>query len=748
MTTEDPEHRALGVSAPRIDGADKTTGNAEYTPDVKLDGMLWGKVLHSPYPHARIARIDTEAAKNLPGVHAVVTAADTFVGARYGRFMVDIPVLAHGEVHYVGEQVAAVAADDEEIAQRAIDLIEVDYEELPSIHDSEEAMKPGAPLVHPDMLGFEGMPQLLEEPANIYGSWEWKKGDVDAGFAEADLVIENTFTTPRQHHVYMEPHSCVVKINDEGRLEVWAGNKSPYPARKFIGVATGMVPEQILMHPVTIGGDFGGKGSPMQIPIAHLLAKATDRPIRMVLDYSEEFMASNPRHPSIVHMKTGVKNNGRLVSHDATVIYDSGAYGGYKPQGHLGGASAASGPYRSPNGRVIEVQVYTNNVPCGYMRGPGEPQTMFAVESQMDCVARALGMDPAEFRKLNLIQEGDENSLGATWRSMRSIETLDAAMEASGYNSAKPALEPGQRYGRGIAIGERAQAGGVTHAGVTLNPDGTAVAHTTVYEQGTGSYTVMQQMVADGFGLPLDAVTVSVWDTDSGFNDSGIGGARVTRMVGEAMSQAIDVTKNELYKLTAELTGWPDDKQSVSGAKVTRTDTGESEDWAELIRRVGEPVEGHGSTEDNSRNPITHFTVQVAEVAVDEESGQVKLLRMTTAHDTGSILNPVGHQGQINGGLVQGIGYGLTEDLRLEDDRISTLSFADYKVPSIADIPELMTVLLEPGEGFGAYGIKGIGENSNAQTAPAIANAVEDAIGVRVRDLPVTAERVYRALNS
>ncbi|MEE8517723.1 MAG: xanthine dehydrogenase family protein molybdopterin-binding subunit, partial [Dehalococcoidia bacterium] len=708
MTTGTPGDRALGVAAPRIDGIDKTTGQAEYTPDVELEGILWGKVLHSPHAHARIAHIDTTAAKRLPGVHAVVTGNDTFPGARYGRFIVDIPVLAQGAVYFVGEQIAAVAADDEEIAQRAIELIEVEFEELPSIHDPEEAMKPDTAIVHPDMLEFQGLPKPLEEPANIYGTWEWAKGDVESGFAEADLIIENTFTTPRQHHAYMEPHSCVVKLNDEGRLEVWAGNKSPYPARRFIGVATGLEPEQILMHPVTIGGDFGGKGSPMQIPIAHLLAKATGRPIRMVLDYTEEFMAANPRHPSVVHMRTGVKRDGRLVAHDATVIYDSGAYGGYKPQGHLGGASAAGGPYKVPNGRVTEIQVYTNNVPCGYMRGPGEPQTMFAVESQMDCVAHAVDMDPAEFRKLNLIQEGDEQSVGGTWRNVRSIETLQAALDASGYDRPKPQLEPGQRYGRGVAIGERAQAGGITHAGVTLNPDGTAVAHTTVFEQGTGSYTVMQQMVADGFGIPLDRVSVSVWDTDSGFNDSGIGGARVTRMVGEAMSQAIDATKTELYSLTAELLGWPDDKLTVSGDRVTRTDTGESEDWAELISRTGDPVEGHGNTEDNSRNPVTHFTVQVAEVSVDEESGQVKLLRITTAHDTGVILNPVGHQGQINGGLVQGIGYGLSEELRIDDDRVSTLSFADYKVPTIADLPELNTVLLEPGEGFGAYGIKGI----------------------------------------
>ena len=734
----------VGAPVPRIDGPDKTRGIAEYTPDVKLDGMLFGKILRSPYPHARIVSIDTSRAKALPGVHAVVTADDTFKGARYGRAIVDIPVLAQGVVRYAGEQVAAVAADDWTIAERALQLIVVEYEELPAVFDPEEAMRPGAPILHPDMVEYVGWPKPVEAPTNNYTTFEWAKGDVEAGLASADLVVENTFTTPRQHQAYMEPHSCVVHIDESGRLHAWQGNKSPHPAKRFLSIATGIERDDITLHPVTIGGDFGGKGSVMPMPIAVMLAKATGRPIKMVLDYGEELTAANPRHASIVHMRTGVNRDGTIVAHDSIVIFDSGAYAGYKPGGHLGGAASAAGPYKIPNGRVIERQVYTNKVPCGYMRGPGEPQTMFAVESQIDCVAHAIGMDPAELRRKNLITGKEEDTIGRSFEEARSIETLDAGIEATGYDG-KVTSNGSVRIAKGIAVGERAQGGGETHVSVTLAEDGSAVVRTSVFEQGTGSYTVMQQLVADGLGLPLEAVSVVVWDTDGAPFDSGIGGARVTRMVSLAIHGAIEHTKDELFKLTAELMGWPDDKLSVDGHQVKRDDTGEAEDWRGMIERTGRPIVGIGESKDNSPNPFTSFTTQIAEVAVDTETGQVDLLKLTSVHDVGTVLNPIGFYGQVNGGAMQGIGYGLIEELAIEDGRVITPSFADYKIPCAADIPVLQTVLLEPTIGMGPYGVKGIGEHSNAETAPAIANAVENAVGVRIRDLPVTAEKVLRA---
>ncbi len=747
MTTQ-PSRRAIGAPTPRVDGVDKTTGRAAYTADILPEGALFAKTLRSPYPHARIRSIDTSAAEQLPGVRAVVTGADIFEGARHGRAVIDVPVLAQGLVRFIGEQVAAVAAVDEETAQRAVDLIEVAYEELPAVLTMDEAVAEGAPLVHEDMLEIKGYPKEVSAPSNIYTVFEWAKGDVPAGMAQADVVVENVFTTPRQHQGYIEPHTCLVAARPSGKVDVWAANKSPHPGKRMVAVATGLSAEDIVFNPVTIGGDFGGKGSAMDIPIAWMLSLRTGLPVKIVFDYSEDLTSANPRHASRVTMRTGATRDGVIVAHEALVEYDSGAYAGFKPGGHLGGASAAAGPYKTLNTRIVEHQVYTNNVPCGFMRGPGEPQAMFAVESQIDCLARELGVDPVELRRKNLVTEGEEDSLGSVFQEVRSIETLDSALAAAGYGAPKPD-DARTAYGRGCAIGERVQAGGETHAGVTLNVDGSVVVHTSVFEQGTGSYTVMQQIVAEELRMPVERVSVAVWDTASTGFDSGIGGARVTRMASAAVWNAAQNIKAELFKLAAELLGWPEEQLQIEGELVRRTDTGESAPWSSIVERTGAPVSALGDVQDTARNPYTSFTAQVAEVAVDRETGEVRLLAITTAHDTGVVLNPIGHQGQINGGLVQGIGYGLQEDLAVEDGRVIAASFADYKMPTMADLPELRTVLLEEGSGggWGPYRVKGIGEQSNSQTAPAIANAVADAVGVRVRDLPVTAEKVYRALH-
>ncbi len=747
--TAQSTRRAVGAPTPRVDGFDKTTGRATYTADVQLEGALFAKTLRSPYPHARVLSIDTSAAERLPGVHGVVTGADIRDGARHGRAVIDVPVIAQGLVRFIGEQIAAVAAVDEDTAQRAIDLIEVEYEELSAVFDIDSAIADGAPLVHDDMLEIKGYPKEVAALSNVYTVFDWVRGDVDAGMAEADVIVENTFTTPRQHQGYIEPHTCLVAAHLSGKVDVWAANKSPHPGKRMVAAATGLIPDDIVFNPVTIGGDFGGKGSAMDIPIAWMLSVRTGRPVKIVFDYSEDLTSANPRHASRVTMRTGATRDGVIVAHDALVEYDSGAYAGFKPGGHLGGASAAAGPYKVPNTRIVEHQVYTNSVPCGFMRGPGEPQAMFAVESQIDCLAAELGMDPADLRRKNLVTEGEEDSLGSVFQEVRSIETLDSALSAAKYSSPKP-LDARFAYGRGVAIGERVQAGGETHAGVTLNANGSVVVNTSVFEQGTGSYTVMQQIVAEELRMPIDRVSVAVWDTASTAFDSGIGGARVTRMASAAVWNAAQAVKAELFKLAADILGWPEDKLEVDGPHLRRTDSEESIEWSAIAERTGAPVVGLGDVQDTAKNPYTSFTAQVAEVAVDRESGEVKLLTVTTAHDTGRVLNPIGHQGQINGGLVQGIGFGLQEELAVEDGRVTAASFADYKMPTMADLPELRTVLLEegPGGGWGPYQVKGIGEQSNSQTAPAIANAVADAVGVRVRDLPVTAEKVYQALFS
>ncbi|MCH8847540.1 MAG: xanthine dehydrogenase family protein molybdopterin-binding subunit [Chloroflexi bacterium] len=734
---------AAGVSIPRTDGYEKVTGAAEYAADVRPPGRwLWAKVLRSPLPHARIVRIDVTRARAQPGVHAVLTGADV-AGHLLGRRIKDAPVLAHDVVRFVGDPVAAVAADDEETAERAAALIDVTYEELPAVYDPLEAMGPGAPLVHPGVAAYEGLPHPLDGPTNRFVRNEWGVGDVDAGLAAADVVVENTFTTAQMHQAYMEPNSCLVALDDEERVQVWASSKIPYAAKSHAAYGIGIPPERIRLLPVTIGGDFGAKGQARYVPLCYFLAEASGRAVRMVSDYTEEFMAANPRHPAVLRVRTGVMRDGTIVAHEADIVFDSGAYAGFLPGGFLPGARAATGPYRIPNARITASHVYTNNVPRGYMRGPGRVQAVFSIESQMDCVAEAIGMDPLELRAKNLVRDGDATGVGDRFHHVRGVETLEAAAAAADYGARKA-----PHVGRGIALTKQEAGGGIAHASVTLGPDGSVVLSTPIFEQGSGTYTLLRQVVAEALGLAPERVRVEVWDTDAVENDTGISGDRGTRLGTQAAHGASEAAKREVYKLAAELLGWPEERLRVAGDDVVRDDTGERHPWASLLSRTGQPAVGTADIEDEVDSGLTAFTVQIAEVSVDVETGRVRLLRLTSAHDTGRIMNPQGHQGQIDGGVVQGVGYGMMEELHSENGRVSDLSFADYKVPTIADIPELTTVLLEPGTGFGPLNVKSIGETANGPTAAAIANAVFDAVGVRVRDLPVTAERVRQALEA
>ncbi|MCH7481800.1 MAG: xanthine dehydrogenase family protein molybdopterin-binding subunit [Chloroflexi bacterium] len=741
MSPERDAPQAVGVSVPRTDGVEKVTGAAEYAADVRPPGpWLWAKVLRSPLPHARIVRIDATRARRCPGVHVVLTGADV-AGRLLGRRIKDAPVLAQDVVRFVGDPVAAVAADDEESAERAAALIVIEYEELPAVFDPLEAVRPGSPLVHPDVARYEGLPHPLDGPTNVFVRNEWGRGDVDAGLAGADVVVENTFTTARMHQAYMEPNSCLVWIDPEERVQVWASSKIPHTARSHAAYAIGVPPERIRLLPVTIGGDFGGKGQARNVPLCYFLAKASGRPVRMVSDYTEEFMASNPRHPAVLRVRTGVMRDGTIVAHEVDIVFDSGAYGGFIPGGFLPGARSATGPYRIPNARITASHVYTNSVPGGYMRGPGRIQAVFSIESQMDCVAEAIGMDPIELRAKNLVRDGDETGVGERFHHVRGVETLEAAASAAAYGAPKA-----PHVGRGIALTKQEAGGGVAHASVALGPDGSVVLGTPIFEQGTGTYTLLRQVVAEVLGLAPERVRVEVWDTDAVESDSGISGDRGARLGTQAAYGAAEAAGREACKLAAELLGWPEERLRIRGDDVVRDDTGDAQPWAALLARTGEPAVGAADVEDDVDAGLTAFTVQIAEVAVDVETGRVRLLRLTSAHDTGRIVNPQGHQGQIDGGVVQGVGYGMMEELRSEGGRVLDVSFADYKVPTVADIPELTTVLLEPGTGFGPLNVKSIGETGNGPTAAAIANAVFDAVGVRVRDLPVTAERVHRAL--
>ena len=567
------------------------------------------------------------------------------------------------------------------------------------------------------------------------------KATWSSGFAEADLIIEHTYVTQRIHQGYIEPQAVLVNIDESGRVHVWVCSKVPYNTRESLATAAGIPEEQILFHHVYIGGDFGGKGNSRNTPICYFLAKATGRPVRMVSDYTEELFAGNPRHSVAVRLKTGVKRDGTLTAHQVHYLVNSGAYAAFKPSGIIGGYNQAAGPYRVPNCRIESTFVYTNTVPCGFMRAPGEPQAVFALESHIDEIARQLSLDPLEFRFKNLIVDGEETASGERFEHVRVHETLRAAAEAAGYHQPK-----GPFVGRGIAIGDRPAGGGEATAAITLKANGSVILGTPIFDQGTGTYTTLCQVVAEELQVPLERIQVEVWDTDEIPFDSGVAGSRATRINTIVAYEAAQETKRELFRLAARALGWPEDSLTLAGDEIRRTDQEAAIPWTALLARTGESVTGRAHIEERGRSHITSFAAQIAEVSVDPETGQVKLLRYTTAHDVGQIVNPIGHQGQIDGSIMQGVGYGLMEELQVEDGRAINLSFGEYKLPTMRDVPPLTTVLVESDNGVGPYHIKGIGESPLTPVAPAIANAVADAIGVRIRDLPLTSEKIYRAL--
>jgi CO/xanthine dehydrogenase Mo-binding subunit len=734
-------YQIIGQPVPRIDNTGKVTGESRYTSDILLPGTLWAKTLRSPYPHARIVRIDTSRAERAPGVGAVLTGADVR-GILYGRRYRDISVLAQDRARFVGERVAAVAADTLEQAEHALDLIQVDYEELPAVFDPVAAMQEGAPIIHPDVNNYPGLPKPLEKPSNAFVRDVWTRGNIAEGFAQSDVIVEKTFTVSRVHQAFLEPHCCLVWIDDQNRVQMWSPNKVPHGLKESMAAAFGISAERIRVNPVAIGGDFGGKGAPVDEPICYLLALRSGRPVKMVMEYQEEFVAGAPRHAAVIRLKTGVKKEGTMVAHEMDAYLDSGAYGGFRPGAVVGGIAHAGGCYRAPHARISVSRVYTNNIPGGQMRAPGEPQGFFAAESHIDCVARALGMDPYQFRLKNLIEDGDETLTGGHYQSIKAKATLNAVVKAAGYRSPKPA-----NVGRGIAMGYRGPGAGNTSLKISLNPDGSVVIYTSLFEQGTGTYTTMRQIAAEELSCDPDEIRIKVLDTDSGVPfDSGIGGSRGTRVASGAAFKAARAAKEELLGLAEKLLGWPKSETTFMGKDLIHKKTRRRQPWNELLARVGRSITGESVNRDDDHSPVTAFAAQVAEVLVDRETGEVKLRCLTTAHDTGAIMNPVGHQGQIDGGVVQGIGYGLIEHLPVEQGRVGTAHFGEYKIPTVKDIPELKTVLVKGEDGVGPYKTKGIGENPISPVAPAIANAIEDAVGVRIRDLPITAEKIYLAM--
>ena len=741
-------YRTVGKALPRIEGVGKVTGQTQYAADLKLDGLLWAKVLRASVPHARIVKIDAAGAKALKGVRAVLTGADV-EGIYVGTRVKDQPVLAYGKVRMVGDAVAAVAADTEEIAEEAIGLIDVQYEELPFIDDPVEALRPSAPLIHEDRGKYKNAPKLPEgvSPHNLQSYVRWKNGDVDAGFAQSARVFEHTFRTPLSHHGYIEPCACTVQVHEDGGVEVWAANKGPWGLREQMAEDFVVPQEKIKIHIVHVGGDFGAKASLIDVPIAYHLAKVTKRPVKLVFDYADELLAGGHRHPSTIMLKTGVAADGTLLAAKADIYFSGGAYGSQKanPQVTVLGGRRLASMYRCP---AIDVQTfcaYTNHVPCTQTRTPGSPQVVFAFESQMDIIARELGIEPLELRRKNILHDGDTNPMGEKWSNILMGEVLERVVKASGWK--KGGVK--KNRGWGIALYDRGTPEGKASSALIMSAGGKVDILTGVPDVGPGYYTVSQQMVCEILGLPPERVGVVYKDTDSLPFDPGTGGSKQTNTSGHAVYQSAREVREKLVALAARELGCKPQEIQQQGEKLAgpdRRSTTTTKMIDLMVAENGGPVFHLTNFVPKDMPKVTGFAAQVAEIEVDPATGAVTVLRLTSAHDTGTVLNHLTLTGQIDGGVVTGLGFALMEENPLVDGKITTLTLGESKLPSIADVPPLTTVLVESPTGPTPFGGKAIAENPNVPTAAAIANAIADACGVRLFSLPITAEKIYQEL--
>jgi len=737
----------IGARVGRVDGVEKVSGQAVYAADVMLPDALWGKILRCPYPHARIVNIDTSKVWKVEGVRAVVTGKDE-PNHYQGKSIRDIPCLCWDKVRFIGDRVAAVAAETPDAAEEALGLVEVEYEELRAVFDPLEAMKPGAPILHDDASVYDGAPPdiMVKDIPNVCNRLTWGKGDIDKGFRESDLVIEHTFRIPIHHQGYIEPQAYLVKVEESGQIVAWSSTKGPFGTRAQFAKAIGVPPNQIRVNAVNVGGDFGGKSGAGELPIAYFLAKQAKRPVKIVMTHTEELTSANPDHYTVVTVRTGVKRDGRMVARYLRAVHGTGAYAGMKPgRASIGGAGTA-GPYRIDNTYMEALQVYTNTIPCGFWRAPGAIQAVFATESHMDLIAKELKMDPAQFRMMNLVGENEENALGKSWGGVKARETLQAALDAAGWKKAKP----GPNYGRGIAMYERGTGSGKAWIVLTAELDGTFTVFTVSGDQGTGLRTVLCQTVASEMDVPFEHVRCRVGNTSEvPFSvDIGFGGSRSTNIGGHAAIHASGELRSKLLAKAAQMLNCAQNQVVYKAGRFSNcNDRRRSLTLREVISAAGGPITMSTELEVPRKGSSTSFVAQVAEVEVDRETGKVKLHRFVTAHDVGTIINPIAHQGQIDGGAMMAIGSSLMEELIDDSGKITTTNLGEYKIPNILDIPRFKTVLVHSEGGPGPYEAKGIGEHANVSPPAAIANAVDDAVGVRVFDLPITAEKIFEARN-
>jgi CO/xanthine dehydrogenase Mo-binding subunit len=757
-------------SVPRLEGVAKVTGTAEYIHHLRLPGMLYGKIVRSTVPHARIVAIDASAARELPGVHSVITGADVQAlvpNPYYGPAFHDQPVLALEKVHHVGEPIAVVLAADPHVAADGADLVAVEYEELEPVFDEVAATQPGAPIVH-DVLKpagtFADLKHLQGKRAtNIALDAQVRHGDVDAGFAEADHIFEDAFTSGQVMHTPLEPMVTVAETRTGKELTIHTSSQSPSFVRMEVSRMLGWPENAIRVRAAFLGGGFGAKLYIKLEALVAVCALLARRPVRIGLTMDEQFYTIT-KHGTTVTMKTGVKNDGTIVARAVTTYWNGGAFADIGPRVTQKSGFTAAGPYDIENVALDSFAVYTNLPPAGAFRGFGIPQLVWAYESQADIIARKLGIDPVAFRLKNALRDGRPHATGTVMRNAKIVECVESVAAQLGWDRPFDRGSGTIRRGRGVAVGIKASISPTTSVAiVSVAADGSATLQTATVDMGQGSDTAMAQVAAEVLGIPTEAFRVVHSDTDATPYDMATLGSRSTYHMGHAVRLAAEDARAQLLVLAATFLETPADALVCEDGRITTAD-GRTMTFKELfVARYGMQagtVIGSGSFEPpyakpdkNGQSPnITPFWMIGAagvEITVDTETGRIRCDRLVTAGDVGRAINPSIVERQLNGAAIMALGSSISETMLFEHGQLVNASLADYKIPGLLDLPhEIAAELIEDPHPDAPFGAKGVGESGSFGVTPAIANALEDATGVRVRDMPLLPERVLRALRA
>jgi CO/xanthine dehydrogenase Mo-binding subunit len=745
--------KVVGTRPIRPDGVEKVTGRANFGADRALPGMLYGKIKRSPHAHARIIRINAEKALALPGVRAVATSVDfpeirpeeAFVGEGPMNFRdLSRNVMARGKALYEGHAVAAVAAVSPAIAAEALDLIEVEYEVLPHVIDVEEAMAPHAPLLHDDLF-TTGVDPKPDKPSNIAKEVTFSKGDAAAGFRQADVIVERRYTTKPVHQAYIEPHACVVSTASDGQVQIWASSQGQFMIRAYCAKLLGIDMANIRVMPAEIGGGFGGKTLVYLEPVALVLSRKTGRPVKIVMTREEVFRATGPTSGGVIEVKLGANRDGTIVAADLVLKYQAGAFPGSPVQP---GCMCAFAMYDLPNVHIIGYDVVSNRPKVAAYRAPGAPISSFGVESCLDELARELGMDPLVLREKNAAREGTKAVHGPTWTNIGYLDTLAAAKAHPNYQ-----IPLGPNQGRGIACGFWFNVGGESSAQVHVNEDGSVSVASGSPDIG-GSRASMAMMAAETLGIPVERVKPIVADTASiGFTHV-TGGSRVTFATGMATVQATEKVIDQLkqragmiWDISPEAVDWRDGCAYPAGPNAGSFDPLPLAEIAIKAARTGGPIGAEVSVNAQGAGPA--FATHVCDVEVDPETGHVKVLRYTATQDVGRAIHPSYVEGQIQGGVAQGIGWALNEEYIYDKQgRLDNPGFLDYRVPVASDLPMIDAVIVEVPNPRHPFGVRGVGEVPIVPPMAAVANAIHAATGMRLRDLPMSPPKILAEIDA